>query len=97
MDIENAFNRAITADEVDTQGPPEEELHDVVRQLFVANEIEHTEDHIRLAMISFFAGRLDRASEESLEVPGMMTIALTPKAAGALVNSLLEQLSERQP
>lgn len=76
MEIEEAFSSAIATPEFDVGGELENELHGVAEGLFTNNQIEHTEDHVRVAMIAFMAGRVHKEEEDvkDLRIPVPMTL-----------------------
>ena len=101
MDVEDAFTEgAISGLGPDAAEETDDELKDVITRICISNELDPmTDDHMNVAMLCFVAGRTYQSDLNPDEVreDGLMTIALTPKAVGALVNQLLETIAEGSP
>ena len=96
MDIEDAFTQeAIEKNDTNVADADELYLRDLITRIYSTNELpDPSGDALNVAVLCFVAGRTYQTDLVPEHEDGMMTIALTPKAVGALVNSILEQIAE---
>ena len=87
MDIEDAFTEeAINKYDTNVTGETEAEVHDIIERIYRSNEIEATDDHAKVAILAFVAGRTYQAdlAEEPI---------ITVEMNGQLVSDFLRFLA----
>jgi uncharacterized protein YerC len=84
MDIGDAFTQeAIAAAGIGDSD--EDELRELIEQIFTTNEVEFTRDHVNVAVLCFVAGRTYQDGETRIQLD------MSPR----LINAFMEFLSER--
>lgn len=89
MDIEDAFTEeAISAADTNIQGVEEAALKDVIKRIYVTNDIANSDDDVQVAALAFVAGRTYQAD---LQPTPTLAVPMSP----ALVGEFMEYLSQR--
>ena len=90
MDVEDAFTEeAINALGTNVADETEAELKDIIKRIYVTNEIAPpNDDDINVAMLCFVAGR---TYQSDLVEPAVVSIEMTPQTARDFIHFLVER------
>ena len=89
MDIEDAFTELmIDAAGTNVDGEIETQLEDIIKRVYVSNEISVTDDDVKIGVLCFIAGR---TYQRDLESPSVLSIEMTPDTATDFIKFLVER------
>jgi len=92
MDIEDAFTREIIdAAGTNVEGESERQLREVIKRIYVGNEINWADEHLNVASLCFVAGRTYQMDQEQDPNP----VIAVPMSL-AMVGEYIEYLSRRE-
>lgn len=90
MNIEDAFTEeAIATLDTNVGGEEERELREVIKKIYVGNEINWANEHLNVAVLCFVAGRTYQTDLEAEQ--GHITVSMTPDT----VSEFIEYLTRR--